>query len=94
MICCGQWGSHIKNALCWEPEYYGLVLNNQQEVTVVKKSVVTIVIPVTIGSLLSIYKLDLVSVNLPWRQRLIIYLKYWSANSQHDVKICTRNANE
>ena len=36
-MCCGQWGSHIKHAMCWEPESYGLVLNYQQEVTVVKK---------------------------------------------------------
>jgi len=37
MICFGQWGSNIKHAMCWEPESYGLVLNYQQEVTVVKK---------------------------------------------------------
>ena len=36
-MCCRQWGSHIKQSTCWEPESYDLVLNYQQEVTVVKK---------------------------------------------------------
>jgi hypothetical protein len=37
MICCGRWDSQIKHATHWEPESYGLVLNYQKEVTVVKK---------------------------------------------------------
>jgi hypothetical protein len=83
--------------MCWELEYYRLVLNYQQEVTVVKN----------VHELCNYGNSSdhwLITINIQTRSGFCqsslpteannLSIKYRSADSQHGVKMCTRNVNK